>query len=89
MPFGPKKSKCHIKNWSIGNFLCTGGIYYALFISLLISKLLWTNGCLGRGITLPSASLSHRDEVNSLCPGGGGVKVNSFRPGERGRRRVG
>jgi hypothetical protein len=32
-----------------GPILCTGGVSYALFISLLISKLFCTKGCMGGG----------------------------------------
>jgi hypothetical protein len=46
-------------------FLCTGGYSYALFISLLISKLFCTKGFMGGG--------GERDIVNSLRPARGGV----------------
>ncbi len=42
-------------------FLCLGGLSYALFISLLISKLFCTKGCMGGGE-------GERDKVNSLRP---------------------
>ncbi len=54
-------------------FLCTGGVSYALFISMLISKLFSTKG-IGRGwgreSSPPPPSLPYHDKVNSLCPRG-------------------
>ncbi len=72
---------------------CTGGVSYALFISPLISKLFCTRGEVGGEggrAHLPSPSLRYWDEVNSLCPSGGGRgwlsdNVNSLCPCGGGR----
>ncbi len=53
--------------------LCTGGVSYEFFISLLISILFCTKGEEKGGREIhPSLPLPPRDEVNSLCPGGVG-----------------
>jgi hypothetical protein len=77
---------------NVGKFLCSEGVSYALFISLLIFKLFWTKGCMGGGgENPPSPSLPYWDKVNSLCPVGGGGgeclagQSNSLRPCGGGR----
>jgi hypothetical protein len=49
-------------------FICTGGVSYTLYISLLISKLFCTKGCMGGGEAEPlSPYPSHPTVLQQLC----------------------
>ncbi len=78
---------------SIEKVLCTGGVSFAPFILLLISNLFCTKGKGGEGgmeHSPPFPPTPCRDEVNLLCPGGGGrVWLASLSPcggGGEGRK---
>jgi hypothetical protein len=79
--------ECLGRPWSTEQFLCTGGVSYALYISLLISKLSRFSGpapsdvpCNGLA---PIKGGVERYEVNTLCTAAGRrgkrYKVNTLR----------
>jgi hypothetical protein len=63
------RKKYQLRKYQLSH-VCIGGISYALYIWLLISKLYKELYGWGEGEPL-SLSLPHRDEVNSLRPAGG------------------
>jgi len=63
---------CHREYWSSYNFpkksLCTRGVSYALYISLFISELFCTKGCMGGGGEESSSPSAHFIPLTTTPP---------------------